>query len=94
MAADVHGAELLLRGGGGEALALAALGRHEEAIGLWDELFEIARELGRNTRVLLNYSALAYREVFDLDEARKRTEEALELSGRDEIQHAAIVREI
>jgi class 3 adenylate cyclase/tetratricopeptide (TPR) repeat protein len=78
-AQDEHSAESLLRGGGFEALALAGLGRHEEAIAIWDELFEIARELGQNRRVLLNYSALAYREVYDVDEARRRTDEALEL---------------
>ena len=80
-AADVHSAEALMRGGGTEALALAGLGRHEEAIRIWDELFVIAREHGRNLRGLLNYSSLAYREVFDLDEARRRSEEALELSA-------------
>jgi tetratricopeptide (TPR) repeat protein len=32
-------------------------------------------------RVLLNYSSLAYRELWDLDEARRRSEEALELSA-------------
>jgi tetratricopeptide (TPR) repeat protein len=81
MATDVHSAESLLRGGGLEALALAGLGRHEEAIGIWDELFEVARELGRSPNVVLNYSALAYRELYDLDEARRRSEEALELSA-------------
>jgi class 3 adenylate cyclase/tetratricopeptide (TPR) repeat protein len=81
VAADVHSAESLLRGGGFEALALAGLGRHEEAIAIFDELLEIARELGQNPRVLLNYSALAYRELYALDEARSRSEQALELSG-------------
>jgi class 3 adenylate cyclase/tetratricopeptide (TPR) repeat protein len=80
LARDVHSAEGLLRGGGHEALALAGVGRHEEAIAIWDELFEVARELGRSTRYLLNYSSLAYRELYDLDEARARSEEALELS--------------
>ena len=80
-AADVHSAEALMRGGGTEALGLAGLGRHEEAIRIWDELFVMARELGRNVRGLLNYSSLAYREVLDLDEARRRSEEALELSS-------------
>jgi class 3 adenylate cyclase/tetratricopeptide (TPR) repeat protein len=83
VATDVHSAESLLRGGGLEALALAGLGRHEEAIAIWDELFGIARELGQNRRVLLNYSALAYRELYDLDEARARTDEALELSAAE-----------
>jgi len=81
LARDVQSAESLLRGGGLEALALAGLGRHEEAIAIWDELFEIARELGQNPRGLLNYSALAYRELYDLGEARRRSEEALELSA-------------
>ncbi len=81
LAADIHNPEALLRGGGTEALALAGLGRHEEAIQIWDELFVIARELGRSQAGLLNYSSLAYRELFDLDEARRRSEEALELSA-------------
>jgi tetratricopeptide (TPR) repeat protein len=80
LATDVHSVEALLRGGGTEALAFAALGRHEEAIRIWDELFLIAREMGQNERVLLNYSALAYRELLDLDEARRRSQTALELS--------------
>jgi tetratricopeptide (TPR) repeat protein len=80
-ASDVHSAEALMRGGGTEALALCGMGKHEEAIRIWDDLFGIARELGRNQRILLNYSSLAYREVFDLDEARRRSEEALELSA-------------
>ena len=80
LASDVHSAEALLRGGGTEALALTALGRHEEAIAIWAELFELAREHGRNLRTLLNYSSIAYREVLDLEEARRRSEEGLEQS--------------
>jgi class 3 adenylate cyclase/tetratricopeptide (TPR) repeat protein len=83
LASDVHSAEALLRGGGLQALALCGLGRHEEAIAIWDGLFELARELDQNPRVLLNYSALAYREILDLDEARRRSEEALELSATE-----------
>jgi class 3 adenylate cyclase/tetratricopeptide (TPR) repeat protein len=80
LANDLHSAESLLRGGGLEALALAGLGRHEEAIAIWDELFVVARELGQSPQVVLNYSALAYRELHDLSEARRRSEEALSLS--------------
>ena len=80
MAKDVHSAESLLRGGGLEALALAGLGRHEEGIAIWDELVEVASELGHSPAVVLNYSALAFRELYDLDEARRRSERALELS--------------
>src|SRR5205823_2919577 len=81
LAQDVHSPDALLRGGGLEALALVGLGRHEEAIAIWDELFDVAEQLGQNRRVLLNYSALAYREVYDLGEARARSAEALELSA-------------
>jgi tetratricopeptide (TPR) repeat protein len=81
LARDVQSAESLLRGGGFEAVALVELGRHEEAFELWDGLFEVARELGQNPRGLLNYSTLAYRELYDLDEARRRSEQALELSA-------------
>jgi class 3 adenylate cyclase/tetratricopeptide (TPR) repeat protein len=81
IARDVHSPEAILRGEGTEALSLAGLGRHEEAIVIWDELFEVQKELGGPRRVVLNYSALAYREVYDLVEARARSEEALELSA-------------
>jgi tetratricopeptide (TPR) repeat protein len=81
LAGEEHRAESLLRGGGFEALSLAELGRHEEAIAIWDEMLAIAGELGQNLRVLLNYSSLAYRELYQLDEARRRTELALELSA-------------
>jgi class 3 adenylate cyclase/tetratricopeptide (TPR) repeat protein len=80
VAADVRGAELLLRGGAGEAVALAGLGRYEEAIRIFDEIFSISRDLGRNPRVVLNYSSLVFRELNDLTEARRRSAEALELS--------------
>src|SRR5204863_1887118 len=80
VAADVRGAELVLRGGGGQAVALAGLGRHEQALRIFDEIFAISRELGRNPRVLLNYSALLYRDFNDLPEARRRSAEALDRS--------------
>jgi class 3 adenylate cyclase/tetratricopeptide (TPR) repeat protein len=82
IARDVHSAEAVLRGEGLEALALAGLGRHEEAIVIWDELFEVQKELGGPRRVVLNYSSLAYREVYDLAEARARSQEALDLSAK------------
>jgi tetratricopeptide (TPR) repeat protein len=82
-ARDVHSAEALLRGGGLEALALAGLGRHEEAIAIWDEFIEVARDLGRNPAVVLNYSSLAFRELHDLEEARRRSERALELTAEE-----------
>jgi class 3 adenylate cyclase/tetratricopeptide (TPR) repeat protein len=79
VATDVQSPEGLLRGGGFEALALAGLGRHEEAFAIWQEMLRIAEELGHNPAGVLNYSALGYREVYDLEEARTRSERALEL---------------
>jgi class 3 adenylate cyclase/tetratricopeptide (TPR) repeat protein len=81
VATDVHVVESMVRSGGWEALTLAGLGRHEEAIAIWDELFAVADDLGHPRQVLLNYSTLAYRELYDLDEARRRSEEALELAS-------------
>ena len=78
---DIHSAEALLRGGGLHAVAATGLGRHEEALAIWDEMFGIARELERNPRVLLNYSSIVFRELYDLEEAKRRSEEALELSS-------------
>jgi class 3 adenylate cyclase/tetratricopeptide (TPR) repeat protein len=80
LAADLRSAESLLRGGGHQAVSLVALGRHEEAIPIWEELLTLASEHGRSPHVLLNYSAIVYRELYLLDEARRRSEEALELS--------------
>ncbi|MFL5951729.1 MAG: ATP-binding protein [Gaiellaceae bacterium] len=81
VATDVQSPEGLLRGGGFEALALAGLGRHEEAIAIWDEMLKIAAELDHNPSGVLNYSALAYRELYDLEEAHSRTERVLELTA-------------
>jgi class 3 adenylate cyclase len=80
-ATEAQSAEGLLRGGGFEALALAGLGRHEEAFAMWDEMLRTAAEMARNPAAVLNYSSLAYREVYDLDEARRRTETVLELTA-------------
>jgi tetratricopeptide (TPR) repeat protein len=81
VATDVQSPEGLLRGGGFEALALAGLGRHEEAIAIWDEMLKVAADLGHNPSGVLNYSALAYRELYDLEEAQRRTQEVLELTA-------------
>jgi tetratricopeptide (TPR) repeat protein len=75
--------ELGRRGGDGatEGLALTALGRHEEAIELFDETIAREREAGSTmiTAYALNCSTAPLRDLLDLSEARRRNGEAGEL---------------
>jgi class 3 adenylate cyclase/tetratricopeptide (TPR) repeat protein len=77
LAVDPTSAEMLLRGSGTESLSLSALGRYEEALSIIDTAIGLGRELGRPVGGVLNYSTLPLRDVFDLEEARSRSEEAL-----------------
>jgi tetratricopeptide (TPR) repeat protein len=86
-AVDPSSGEALLRGGGMEGLILAAMGRYEEAIASFDAVIAFGRELGRPVRVLLNYSTSAFREIYDLEEARRRSEESLTIKGRSTSFH-------
>jgi tetratricopeptide (TPR) repeat protein len=81
-AIDPSSAEALLRGGGMEGLLLASMGHYEEALASFDEVIALGRQMGRPVRVLLNYSTLAFREIYDLPEARRRSEESLTQAGR------------
>jgi class 3 adenylate cyclase/tetratricopeptide (TPR) repeat protein len=76
-AVDSGSREALLRGGTLEGASLAAMGRYEEAIAIFDERIALCREMERPVPVHLNYSTVALRDIFDLDEARRRNEEAL-----------------
>ena len=78
---DPRSAEFLLRGAGVRGLALAGLGRYEEAIAVGDRSIETARRLGRKDSGVLNYSTTALREVFALDEARERSETVVDRLG-------------
>jgi tetratricopeptide (TPR) repeat protein len=86
-AGDPSSGEALLRGGGMEGLVLTSMGRYEEAISSFDAVIAFGRELGRPVRVLLNYSTSAFREIYDLDEARRRSEESLTIKGRSTSFH-------
>ena len=66
---------------------LVAMGRYEEAIASFDAVIAFGRELGRPVRVLLNYSTSVFRETSDLDEARRRSEESLTITGRSTSFH-------
>ena len=76
-------AELGHRGDDGatEALALVGLGRPEEAIDRSEAAIASGREVGSvlGTAYALCCSTAALRDVLDLDEARRRNEEAIEL---------------
>lgn len=67
--------------GATEALALVGLGRAEEAIARSGSAIVSAREAGSalNTAYALCCSTAALRDVLDLDEARRRNGEAIEL---------------
>jgi class 3 adenylate cyclase/tetratricopeptide (TPR) repeat protein len=86
-AVDPSSAEALLRGGGMEGLLLTSIGRYEQALASFERVIALGRELGRPVRVLLNYSSMAYRELYDLDEARKRSEESLSQKGTSSSFH-------
>ena len=82
---QTHSVEALLRGGGWRGVSLAAMGRTEEAIELLDSLIETADTIGRPRfgAPSLNYSSLPFRDLFLVDEARRRNEEALEVVRRE-----------
>src|SRR5256886_2089480 len=66
-----------LRSASLRAMVLTSTGRYEEGLALFDQTLDLARKLGRSTRIVQNYSTLPLRDLFDLGEARRRTEDAL-----------------
>ena len=85
IAEEVRSTESLLRSGGVVGLALIGQGRHEEAIAIFDDVITRGREtefIPRWTARTINMSSLAFRELYDLDEARRRNEEAAELGAQ------------
>src|SRR5215212_6862976 len=85
IAEEVRSTESLLRSGGVVGLALIGQGRHEEAISLFDDVITRGREtefVPRWTARTLNMSSLPFRELYDLDEARRRNEQASELGAQ------------
>lgn len=75
---DPASVEAWFRGTGMEAMFLASLGRYEEALTKFDALFAIAKDVGQPRRVYTNYSTLLFRELFDIAEARERSEWVLD----------------
>jgi class 3 adenylate cyclase/tetratricopeptide (TPR) repeat protein len=79
---DPQSIQARLRSAALKAQILCSLGQYEDSIRLFDETMRIAVEAGRPTRILRNYSSQPLRELFDVAEARRRSEESLE--GPDE----------
>jgi class 3 adenylate cyclase/tetratricopeptide (TPR) repeat protein len=75
----------VVNGHGDLGLSLAGLGRHEEALEVFARGAAQGRELElqpRFTSRLLNMWAGTLRELYELNEARRLNEEAIELAGR------------
>jgi class 3 adenylate cyclase/tetratricopeptide (TPR) repeat protein len=77
--------EARLRSAALRAQILCSRGRYEESMALFDQTMELAQQLGRPLRIIRNYSTQPLREIFNLEEARRRSEECLvgphELAG-------------
>ena len=71
---DSYSAEYRLRGVGMQGLSLAGVGRYEESLVASEDAIALSRRLGRSDNVVLNYSTLALREIFAVDEALARSE--------------------
>jgi class 3 adenylate cyclase/tetratricopeptide (TPR) repeat protein len=76
-----NSAEVVLRGAGMTGLALAGLGRYQEALKHAEDAIATARLLGRPDSVVMNYSTLILREIFALEEARERSQTVAERLG-------------
>ena len=76
-----NSAEFVLRGAGMTGLALAGMGRYEEALTASESAIAIAQRLGRPDNVVINYSTLILREIFALDEARERSQTVADRLG-------------
>jgi tetratricopeptide (TPR) repeat protein len=61
------------------------MGRTEEALEVFDLLIETAEKIGRPRFAApsINYSTLAFRDLYLVDEARRRNEQAIELVRRE-----------
>jgi class 3 adenylate cyclase/tetratricopeptide (TPR) repeat protein len=83
-AEEIKSSDSLLRTGSVYALTLVGIGRHEEALPKFEEVIARGREfelVPRLTARALNMSSLLYRDLFQLDEATRRNEEAAELGA-------------
>jgi tetratricopeptide (TPR) repeat protein len=83
-AEEIKSSDSLLRTGPVHALALTGMGRHEEALPAFEEVIARGRDfelVPRLTARALNMSSALYRDLFQLDEATRRNQEAAELGA-------------
>jgi len=78
---EPQGAEFVLRGAGMAGLILAGLGRYEESLAAAEAAISTARTMGRKDDVVVNYSTTLLRDIFSLEEARRRSELVAERLG-------------
>jgi class 3 adenylate cyclase/tetratricopeptide (TPR) repeat protein len=81
---DPNSAEFVLRGAGMQGMALAGLGRYEEALAAGELAIATARRMGRGDNVVTNYSTMPLREIFAADEARERSAAVVDRLGPSE----------
>jgi tetratricopeptide (TPR) repeat protein len=82
---ETQSVEGILVGGADLGLALTGMGRHEEALAVFEEVVDRGREIElvpRFTARAMNMWAGALREVFDTQAARALNEEAVEIARR------------
>jgi class 3 adenylate cyclase/tetratricopeptide (TPR) repeat protein len=92
-AEEIKSSDSLLRTGPVHALTMIGMGRHEEALPRFEELIARGRELDlmhRMTARALNMSSALYRDLFQLDEATRRNQEAAELGAATGFANAVL----
>ena len=96
-AEEIKSSDSLLQNPGPvHALTLTGMGRHEEALPRFEELIARGRELDlmhRMTARALNMSSALYRDLFQLDEATRHSQEAAELGAATGFANAVLNRD-
>jgi tetratricopeptide (TPR) repeat protein len=90
---EVHEIQGMMLCGGDLGLALTGLGRHEEALRVFESVVAQGRELElvpTFTSRTMNMQAGALRELFDLEAARRLNEEAIELAERSAFTYGEV----
>ncbi|HZD72721.1 MAG TPA: hypothetical protein VE776_02315, partial [Actinomycetota bacterium] len=85
LSSEVRHLDGMLQAAGHYGLGLVGLGRHEEALRLYEQTVAHGKELElapRFTARVVNMWAGALRELFELEEARRLNHEAIELAER------------